>query len=131
MNYMKSNTLLWGVLLTVGVVGVIVFMLLNKGKDTSIQSGKIAPTVSTIQTQPPEQKIYSLDTVSTHNTSLDCWMIIDGKVYDVTSYIPDHPNTDIEKGCGKEATTLFNEVRKHQGEAASLLNQYEIGTEQN
>lgn len=29
--------------------------------------------------------------VSKHNTASSCWVIIDGYVYDVTQFLPDHP----------------------------------------
>jgi len=36
-------------------------------------------------------KLYSTVDVSQHNTATDCWMIIDGFVYDVTGFLKDHP----------------------------------------
>ena len=51
---------------------------------------------------------YSLEEVSKHNTNKDCWMAIDGKVYDVTefAYSGNH-NSFIFEGCGIDATELF------------------------
>ena len=31
------------------------------------------------------------DQVALHNSEADCWTIIDGSVYDISSYIPRHP----------------------------------------
>lgn len=36
-------------------------------------------------------KTYSLEDCATHNTEKDCWLIIHGKVYDVTNFLDEHP----------------------------------------
>ncbi len=72
---------------------------------------------------------YTLADVAKHNSADDCWMVINGSVYDVTTYVPSHPGSEIVRGCGKDATSLFQGERKHQGfEAQSLLPTYKIGT---
>jgi cytochrome b involved in lipid metabolism len=74
------------------------------------------------------EKSYTLADISTHSTSTDCYMAISGKIYDVTKYINSHPGGDvIVEGCGKDATELFTEERKHAGRAESLLPEFEIG----
>lgn len=42
------------------------------------------------QTQPDEQKLRG-DEVQKHNNKDDCWVIIHGKAYDVTEFMPEHP----------------------------------------
>ncbi len=41
--------------------------------------------------------------LSTHSTAADCWVLYDGKVYDITSYLPSHPRPEdlIVPSCGK------------------------------
>jgi cytochrome b involved in lipid metabolism len=52
---------------------------------------------------------YTLNDVSSHNKKSDCWMVINGKVYNVTDFINLHPGGSIiVEGCGKDATLLFN-----------------------
>lgn len=64
-----------------------------------------------------------------HNSKTDCWQVINGKVYDLSAYIAtgDHPNDKIIDGCGKEATTMFEEVAKHNGKATAMLPEYLLG----
>lgn len=66
--------------------------------------------------------------VAQHASAGDCWQIISGKVYDVTSYVNDHPGgPSILQGCGTDSTAMFNGVGKHAGKAASMLAQYYKG----
>lgn len=36
-------------------------------------------------------KVYEYDEISKHNTKEDLWMAIDGKVYDCTEFLDEHP----------------------------------------
>lgn len=83
-------------------------------------------------------KSFSADEVSTHVNADDCWMIIDGSVYDVTEYVEGHPGgNEILRGCGKDASMLFNSRRDgdeqvgsgtgHSSSAKSTLEKYKIG----
>jgi cytochrome b involved in lipid metabolism len=76
---------------------------------------------------------YTLAQVSAHSAASDCWLVIHGAVYDVTAFIPEHIGKDaILQGCGKDATTLFEERpmgsgTPHSERARGLLQQYYIG----
>ena len=55
-----------------------------------------------------------------HASSADCWMAINGTVYDVTRFVSSHPGgSAILKGCGKDATQMFNSVPVHAGSNAT------------
>lgn len=75
----------------------------------------------------------SASEVAKHNNINSCWMIILGKVYDVTATIGSHPGGTAEelKFCGKDATTAFatkdNVGRDHSSYAYSSLASYYIG----
>ncbi|MCB9810834.1 MAG: SH3 domain-containing protein [Candidatus Nomurabacteria bacterium] len=75
----------------------------------------------------------SAATVAKHNSSTDCWMTIDGKVYDVTDYIPYHPGgkSRIINNCGIDATKLFNGTtsggHRHKSSSYQLLSKYYVG----
>jgi cytochrome b involved in lipid metabolism len=42
-----------------------------------------------------EVRIFTKAEVAKHDTVHDCWMIINGKVYDVTPFVDEHPGGDI------------------------------------
>lgn len=55
-----------------------------------------------------EKKPRAMSEVARHASAGSCWLVIDGKVYDVTKFIPFHPGgSAILQGCGKDATRLF------------------------
>lgn len=45
-----------------------------------------------------------------HNKETDCWTVYNGKVYNVTPYLPYHPGgvSILMEGAGKDSTRLFN-----------------------
>ena len=43
----------------------------------------------------PSETYFTLEEVAKHDNEDDCWMVINGKVYDVTDYIDDHPGGDV------------------------------------
>ncbi|MEK7631684.1 MAG: cytochrome b5-like heme/steroid binding domain-containing protein [Patescibacteria group bacterium] len=51
----------------------------------------------------------SIADIATHATDVDCWVIIRAKVYNVTSYLAQHPGGAfrITPYCGKDATIAF------------------------
>lgn len=84
------------------------------------------------QTQK-EATSYGLELAS-HNTASDCWLLIDGKIYDVTSYINFHPGgaNEILKYCGQDGTEAFQTKDKifaqdHSANAYQMLADYYIG----
>ncbi|BAF09499.1 cytochrome b5 [Oryza sativa Japonica Group] len=72
--------------------------------------------------------VYSFQEVSKHNDRKDCWLIIAGKVYDVSPFMEEHPGGDeVLLACtGKDATADFNDIG-HTATAKELMPQYCIG----
>ena len=72
-------------------------------------------------------KQYTLEEVAKHKTKSDAWIVIEGKVANITNWIPKHPGGDIiMKGVGKDATKLFNSIG-HDEYAMKMLKKYQIG----
>ena len=64
---------------------------------------------------------FTMAEVQSHDTASDCWTVIDGKVYDLTSYIPIHPGGQgsIISLCGTDGTAAF--TGKHSGSNGASL----------
>ncbi|KAH0533400.1 hypothetical protein TsFJ059_001974 [Trichoderma semiorbis] len=72
---------------------------------------------------------YSTEEVAVHKTRDDLWVMIHGKVYDVSKYVRDHPGgadvlIDV---AGTDATEAYEEVG-HSEDADGILKTYLIGT---
>ncbi|KDP22680.1 hypothetical protein JCGZ_02465 [Jatropha curcas] len=75
-----------------------------------------------------DPKIHKFEDVAVHNKTKDCWLIISGKVYDVTSFMDDHPGGDevLLSSTGKDATNDFEDVG-HSDSARDMMEKYYIG----
>ncbi|MED6181910.1 hypothetical protein PIB30_023751 [Stylosanthes scabra] len=74
-------------------------------------------------------KIYTFEEVGKHNQKDDCWIIIHGKVYDVTSFLYDHPgggDVFLVAPDEKDTSVGFDEVG-HSEAAIEMLETYFVG----
>merc|ERR1719352_2160462 len=55
---------------------------------------------------------YTMDEVAKHTSKSDCWVVVDGQVLDVTSFLSEHPGGElaIPTFAGKDATEEFNMI---------------------
>lgn len=74
-------------------------------------------------------KTYTLATVAKHATASSCWTAINGKVYDVTSWIDQHPGgrEAILSLCGTDGSSAFNDQHGGQRRPAQELASFYIG----
>ncbi|EJT97504.1 hypothetical protein DACRYDRAFT_96985 [Dacryopinax primogenitus] len=77
------------------------------------------PLISLAGQQPPHFVpalqawwVISFDEVQRHNTREDCWVVIEGQVYDVTRFLEDHPGgiASILRMAGSDATDMFKPI---------------------
>lgn len=100
------------------------------------QEIKIPGKETEVVTETSGSKKYTLAQVAEHDSKENCWLAIEGNVYDMTSYVKSgfHPGKDaILQGCGKDATVLFNtrpmgSGTSHSERARKMLPKYLIGT---
>jgi len=79
------------------------------------------------------EKIFDATEIGRHNKKSDCWISIDGGVYDVTRYLARHKDFeyDITKHCGTDTSALWIKKpgtgKPHSRKALRLLRKYRIG----
>ena len=93
--------------------------------------------VESLQPEPeppsrPSSRSFSIEEVSRHDSAEDCWMGIEGGVYDLTDYLPRHPapRRVIVAWCGREASRAMRsrgDGTDHSERAWRLLERYRIG----
>lgn len=90
-----------------------------------------APTEIFDKNPLPIEERNPFSEVAKHSQQSDCWMIIEGHIYNISSYFGSHPGGDavLEKYCGQDASVAFNTKEKnpsspHSAEARALLQQY-------
>ncbi|XP_030532792.2 cytochrome b5-like [Rhodamnia argentea] len=75
-----------------------------------------------------ESEVFTLAEVSEHSIPKDCWLVIEGKVYDVTKFLEDHPGGDevLLSATGKDATDDFEDVG-HSSTARAMMAEFCVG----
>lgn len=72
-------------------------------------------------------KMISMEEVEKHNSEESTWIVVDGRVYDATSYLDDHPGgaASIVMNAGADATEEFMAI--HSSDAKNQLEDFYIG----
>ncbi|ADN02431.1 cytochrome b5 domain-containing protein [Spirochaeta thermophila] len=92
-----------------------------------------SPRPEAASPSPADLPFYTMEEVARRAEAGECWMVIHGKVYDLTEFVARHPGGKaILEGCGTDATELF-ETRPmgsgtpHSERARALLETYLVG----
>lgn len=97
---------------------------------TSSEPSVAAPTPKpTPKPVQPAVKAYTAAEVSMHSGESSCWSIVNGKVYDLTSFVGDHPGGDrnILKICGKDGTSAFDSQHEGDRKPNAMLDGFYLG----
>lgn len=138
---MKNLVPVLGVIVLIGIAGVVFVATSNQSQEETrnIESTNNLDGGETNMGDQADEQIteevqgYTLAEIAQYNTTSSCWMAVDGKVYDVTSYINRHPggSASIASGCGTDATEIFferpSDGESHSNNAVRQLEQYYIG----
>lgn len=76
----------------------------------------------------PSVTYYRLEEVAKRNSAEETWMVIHGRVYDITRFLSEHPGGEevLLEQAGADATESFEDVG-HSPDAREMLKQYYIG----
>jgi len=82
---------------------------------------------TSVQFVPGSGRIISMAEVEKHDTEEDTWIVVSGKVYDCTKYLPEHPggSDSITINAGTDCTEEFEAI--HSKKAWKLLENLYIG----
>ena len=102
---------------------IVVYFLFNMMNGKSDSKKKVVTKV-----EKKRDGKYTLAEISKHNKAEDAWVIIDGKVYDITDFVDEHPGgNNILKNVGGDASKGFHGPQ-HGDSVFDLLPEYLIGT---
>ena len=133
---------IFGVVLTSILTAGLVFYQNNKSNLNQIEGSKVdALMQNKINNLSSSGKslILNMSEIKKHSKSSDCWMLINGNVYDITSFFGSHPggNSVMAATCGTDATDAYMTKdpnatkttggRNHSSNALSMLTSYYIG----
>jgi cytochrome b involved in lipid metabolism len=125
-----SLVVFWTVIVAILAAGLVVYELKKQSPQTS--SG--TPSALTQEQNKLKGLMLSAEELAKHNSSSSCWLLIENKVYDVTSFLNVHPGSagTILPTCGTDATKDYNtkdrpEPKAHSANAHELLKAYYIG----
>ncbi len=136
-----SLFIFWAIVTAILTSG-LVFWENNKGNRNQIQGnqvGSLAQNKLNELTSSGKSIILNSVEIAKHNKSTDCWIIINGKVYDISGYFGSHPggNSTMSPTCGIDATAAYatrdpyaktsGSKVAHSANAKNMLNDYYLG----
>ncbi|HLD91916.1 MAG TPA: cytochrome b5-like heme/steroid binding domain-containing protein [Patescibacteria group bacterium] len=121
----KKQKNLLPILLVMATIIVIGSVFMYFSNNQVLEENKTLSTVS--------EKTINMTDVNLHNSKEDCWLVIEGGVYDVTSIISKHPGGEIiVSACGTDATNKFNNRpvsgTSHSSLARKMLQSLRLGS---
>jgi|YNPBryunderm2012_1023409.scaffolds.fasta_scaffold30499_2 cytochrome b involved in lipid metabolism len=120
-----KKELIFGLIMVLIVSGGL-FFVFNKKEEK-----KQRIEIKKVEQETPKKSSFSISDVAKHNNENDCWIVIDGKVYDVTSYIESHPGGRVMANfCGQDGSLAFatkGKNKPHSPAAYEILKTLYIG----
>lgn len=131
----KLTGVIIGLVLLVGIGG---WVYTNKnakfdsdGDDSSenIVNTDTSTTVNSSTDTNTKATSYTLAQIYEHKDATSCWSAINGSVYDLTSWIPNHPGGEraILSLCGHDGSAAFNGQHGGSSKVVRVLSGFKIG----
>lgn len=102
-----------------------------KNRIAQTQPTALEPTspAPTSPASPPGSIKLSASEIQSHNSRSDCWSIVRGSVYNLTSYVQKHPGgaSVIANICGKDGSSAFINQHNTQGKPNNVLSGFLLG----
>ncbi|XP_065881130.1 cytochrome B5-like [Euphorbia lathyris] len=75
-----------------------------------------------------DTRVFTLSQVAQHKSMKDCWLVIDGRVLNVTELLEEHPGGEevVIESAGKDATKEFKDIGHSKGAQNMIIN-YQVG----
>lgn len=120
------------------IIGIIVIALVlvivitqfkgkeNKPAGDNTQSDSSIP----LRNDTATSSLYTMTEVASHSSVTSCWAVVNGNVYDLTSWISQHPGGEqaILGLCGKDGTSAFEKQHGGQEGPENALAGFQIGS---
>jgi cytochrome b involved in lipid metabolism len=94
-----------------------------------VKAATPTPTPTASATPTASSNALTLARVKENNTASSCWSIINGNVYNLTTWISSHPGgkSAITSLCGIDGTSSFNSQHRNESRPESRLASYLLG----
>jgi hypothetical protein len=107
-------------------IGIGAVLIIGIGVFVFFQTGNTRESVSNAQ---GGGGAITMADVASHSNATNCWAVINGAVYDLTSWIPEHPGGQqaILQLCGTDGSEKFNNKHGGQEPMVTILAGFRIG----
>ena len=129
----------WIIVVVLSIAGLILHNL-NQGvsatmvaSSTSANNSKVTSPMIATSTPVNNKVTLTVSEVAKHNHAGDCWSIINGKVYNLTSLVNTHSggSSAILQSCGVDGSVSFNTRDgrgSHSSSAQNILDTFLVGS---
>lgn len=118
-------------LVSIILIGGGVYAYLQSSSSRSYPSPSEA--LGTVQSAAVATTTYAMAEVAQHASQNDCWVVVNNTVYNMTSFISEHPGgaRAITQTCGADGTSIYAGERAHtEPGAPEQMVTFAIGTVQ-